>query len=543
MTRLTDDAEPLRDSRTKWVLLGSMPLIVTYYGMLIRALDAGALEADLDIQYSLSRFTAQGAIPWIDFEHGWNTASWYLGALLHEIAGGNATLWAFLWGRVTGFMLAGFAMLAIAWRLRLSPWWAGALVPAWMLVSHVPNNKYAVPLLWCCILLPVGRLRRPGYAQALRVGLTATVFWFHVELAILLGAGTAMYDAVGARALPVADRARRIAALGGGIAVGVLSQIAVYALLGLGPVELLQPLLFSQQDTPGITYGYSVFTPASFRTLVFPASLIVAFVPLVWRRLSAPTRLVATLHVAQALIAIRRPDDNHIAAAATLLAVLGILLIRDLARAHGVTWTAPSRWHAAGALVAGVAWVAAAIAVGFHVESRFAAVGLGLACLAAIGAAVAGDRVWFSTGALAGLAALLATGVIGWTTSQVRADEGGQNASVIAEAVRDDVARCVGPERRAWVVPGPLLLYEELDLSNPTPFYLFHHTFEGETPRVLDMVERGEIPAIVQVEGRRLGGWPQSMEGMVSGIEAAYDRCAELEVPETGNRLTVWTLR
>ena len=61
-------------------------------------------------------------------------------------------------------------------------------------------------------------------------------------------------------------------------------------------------------------------------------TLLVAFVPLVWRRLSDTTRLVAALHLGLALVAIRKMGEMHIGAASVLLALLGVLGAFDLVR-------------------------------------------------------------------------------------------------------------------------------------------------------------------------------------------------------------------
>jgi hypothetical protein len=521
-----------------WALLALVPLIVAFFGVQMRAVAPDGVVADLDIQLTLSRLTLDGAIPLIDFEHGWNTASWYFGALLHDLAGGNATVWTFLWGRVTGFMLAGVAVLVLAHRLRLDGRWASALVLAWLLVTHIPNAKYAVPLLWGLLLLPVGRTARPGVAQALRIGMVATVWWFHIELAVLLGVGTAMHDLLGAPERPLVERAKLVGAVVAGGLIGVGSQVAVYAVLGLGPAELLRQLLFGQAETSAANFGYPLGAPGSLRQLVFPASVVVPFVPAICRRLSEPTRLLAFLHLAMSLIGIRRTDFNHVAAAATLLAPLVILGVRDLVRTGGAESAGTlDRWRAIAwprrllGLGMGAGWAALAIAAGFRIESRLAIVALTLVCLLGVAAAYRAELPWASLGALAALGALMAGGLAGHLVLQARSDQGGEAGVQLAEDIRADVADCLdGPA--AWVVPGPGSLYDDLDLANPTPHYVFWYTLEGESDRVI--ADLADVPAILQV-----GGWPESMVRIAPVIERDYDVCAQVDA-STGQRVTIW---
>lgn len=522
------------------VVVGGL-LLVAYHGTRLSALGPADLHADLGIQHYLARITARGAVPLVDFEHGWNTAWWYFSAGLYRLAGGNATLWWFLWAVVFGPLLAGLLLLGAAWRLRLPPAWTAALLAGWVATVHLPQSKYTFPMAWMLVLLPVGAARRDLRAVVARVVVPATVFWFHVELAILLGAGTAMYDLFGAREGAAGQRLTRVAAVGVGLLLGAASQVAVYAAAGIPPGEILRQVLVGQTGVYDRHFGYPILAPGSFRMLVYPATLVLPFVPAVWRRLSDPTRYVAFLHLSQALIGIRRPGDGHVGAAATLLALLAALVVWDLSRDRLPRLSRPdgprAAAAAAGALAAGAGWYALAVAAGFRVASLLAIVALSLVCLAGVLAARGGDRPWASVGAVVAAVGLLAAGLVGRTVHEVRADEAGRQAEAIAAALEPAIRDCL-PGRRAWVVPGPLMLYDTLDLENPTPFFLFWYPFEGELDRVRAMIEAGAIPGIVTPSG-----WPESMAPLVPFIEERYDVCAEQVVPDGGMLVRVWRQR
>ena len=517
-----------------WVFAAAAALLVTWHGVRIDALGSAALNADLGIQYYLARITAEGAIPLIDFEHGWNSASWYYNALLYLIAGGNPTLWAWLWGPVMGPLFAGVLLLAVARRLRLEPMMVAVLLAVWVTVTHIPHYKYATAMFWLLVLLPVGAARRDGLALALRLVVPAVVLWFHVELAILLGAGTAMFDLFGDRDTVPRTRLIRGVAVGAGLLAGLAAQLAVYAGLGVPPAEVLRQILFDQTGTYQLHFGYLLGNPDTWRVLVYPASLVVPFVPVVWRRLATSTRFVALLHLSMALIPIRRPGDGHVASAATLLAVVGVLVAYDLARARNVRLAAP-RLRIVGGAAAGAVWFSAAIYAGFRIESLLAIVALTLLCLVGVAVAWGGDRPWMSVGALLAAAVLVFGGLGGRIVTQVRSDDGDGQAQAIAEVLREPLDQCLGPEREAWVVPSPLTLYDELEISNPTPYYLFWYHFEGDLDGVMARVDAGQIPVIITPYD-----WPESMHPIVDQLEDRYEVCTRVEVDETGNLVTVW---
>lgn len=515
--------------------------IAAYYTLTAQALDGFQLHNDLGIQYYLARITAEGAIPLIDFEHGWNTASWYVSAVLYRLADGNATAWVFLWGR-GGFILAGVAMLVVAWRVRLPPAWIAGLTGVWIVLTHVPHNKYAVPTVWAAILLPVGGRRSLGWDRALRVGAAATVFWAHVELAVLLAVGTAMYDLVGARRGSVAQRVVTAAHAPLGVVVGLVSQIGVYWVLGLSPGDFVSQAIGNWTVTDfGPLFDYPVLAPFSIRMALFPAMMLVPFVPLLWRQLSDPTRFLAMCNLALGLIAIRRPGDGHVAAAGTLMALVLVLGAWNLtggredlrASFRGVRTT---DWRVLLATVGGVVWYVLGLVAGFEVSSLLAIVAVTMVALSGVVAEKITDLPAASLGALV-MAGLIALGGVGnhlWQT--VTADEALQETALIADAVRAEVDRCADGNRDVWVVPSPLTLYDELQLTNPTPFYAFWYNLEGERDRIITLMDEGSIPMIMQV-----GSWPQSMTSLREPIQQRFSVCAEPRVEQTGRVITLWT--
>ena len=133
-------------------------------------------------------------------------------------------------------------------------------------------------------------------------------------------------------------------------------------------------------------------------------------------------------------------------------------------------------------------------------------------------------------------AALIVLGGLGGrVVTQAREDDGQGQARAIAEVLREPLDDCLGPDREAWVVPSPLTLYDELEIANPTPYYLFWYHFEGDLDGVMARVDAGQIPAIVTPYG-----WPESMDPIVDELEARYEVCTRVEVEETGNVVTVW---
>ena len=534
------DGRAPRDPRDRGrvaALAGAALLVVVVYAGQAPALLPGQLVDDLGIQYALGQQTAGGALPLRDFEHTWNVLSWWFNGALHRVVGSDPSAWLFLWSRVFGPMLAGLAVVAIGWRLRLRAAWVLALVGGWLALTNVLHAKYAIPTLWALAALPVGRWARGRPAHAVRLALGALTLWSHVELAVLLGAGLVLFDLLGGPpGEPWRERLVRAAAAPAGVVAAFALQLAAYAAVGVGPADLVRQLLLNAGETAeGFNWHYPLLAPPSFRPKIFAVSLVAPFVPLVWRRLRPATRMVACLHVGQALIALRRPDAVHVDAAVTLVGLLAVLVVHDLlaARPEAARPEEPAARRALGA-AAGAMWVAVALAVGFAVPS-FASIVLLVAVLA--GGVVVSQRTpapWASAGAGAALALVLVAGTVGGALAKVRAGDDDSTGQAVAAAVREPVRRCTGGADAVWIVPGPLTAYEHLGLRNATPWWVFWYGFPAEHDRVRALVADGAIPAIL-----RTGGWPASFAGLDEDLDAAFELCRSVEVPETGDVVDV----
>src|SRR5215207_5124514 len=68
------------------------------------------LIGDAGLVWYLSKRTAAGDLPLVDFQHGWNTGGWWVGAALYRLADGSPNVFWFLWAHVSGRMLASSAV-------------------------------------------------------------------------------------------------------------------------------------------------------------------------------------------------------------------------------------------------------------------------------------------------------------------------------------------------------------------------------------------------------------------------------------------------
>jgi hypothetical protein len=189
--------------------------------------------------------------------------------------------------------------------------------------------------------------------------------------------------------------------------------------------------------------------------------------------------------------------------------------------------------------VVGFAWFALGVMVTFRFASLLAWPTFLTWALAAV---VAGQvlprraRTWTSVGAVAGAGLLLASALVVRTVHLAGADHDPQVADITA-AVAEDIDGCLGPDRRVWVVPHPLGVYETLDLTEATPFYLFWDGFRSEFPRVTRMMEAGEIPTIIV-----LNNIPEALQPeLEQRIERRYDLCLKTRGEVYNDLVRVYT--
>ena len=493
------------------------------------------LTGDAGLVWYLSKRTAEGDLPLVDFQHGWNAGGWWVGAGLYRLANRSPNVFWFLWAHVTGRMLASSAMAVAVWRLRRPP----ALIAAVGLGSVVwvaatpPNGKYAIPALWLLALLPTDSLRsRRGVDLLVHAAVACVTFWLHVELAVLLSAGVGFFELVGNRRDPLVARIQRIGALGVGIAVGVALELAFYAAHGVPVATVNEFVLLGQTSAFPQQYGWMMSRPTSVPEALFPLLVLGPFVPLVWRRASPETRLAACLSLATAITGIRRHDPPHMAAVATLFVFTGVMLADDVHRSRARVLWPPRR--AAFTLV-GCAWAGAVVFAAFETDSLLAAVALMAGAAIAVLASHRGDWPWASAGALG---VLLAIGVYG-TAFAIRDKVGSTDPyaqiNADASAIAPEVDRCLGDDRRAVIVNSQLPLYEVLGLENPTPYVQFHYDFTRYAPDLVERMRAGDVPALIQTAPFR-----EWLGEVVDELERSYVPCSRVQVPETGNTITIW---
>lgn len=324
------------------------------------------------------------------------------------------------------------------------------------------------------------------------------MLWLHVELAVLLCAGTAAFDLLGSpRSRPLRVRLQSTAALAVGGALAVASELAFFAAQGLHPGEVSRQVFVGQSETfPDNHFGWDLCEPRDPLLLIYPTAVLLPFVPAVWRRMSGATRLAVLLTLCLATIPIRRVGVPHAAAVSTLLVFGWVLILVDVHRARPrPVWPLARPALAAAGLVGGGLGATVVLALGFGTASFAPVVTMVLACLLVAAAGQRHDLLWPSAGAATVLLALPVVAVTMRNDNEVDRSRPLAQAESMAAALRPALAGC-GVQGTAWVVPGPVELYDLLALTNPTAYYLFHYNFTRATDRVVPGMRDGSIPAV-----------------------------------------------
>ncbi len=104
----------------------------------------------------------------------------------------------------------------------------------------------------------------------------------------------------------------------------------------------------------------------------------------------------------------------------------------------------------------------------------------------------------------------------------------------VATAVADDLERCTGGSDDVLVITQKFpLLNQALDVDNPSPYFTFWYgTNEKKVPTIVDLIERGEIAAIVTMPDL-----PEPASDLRPVLDAEFEVCHEQQFGD--NRLTI----
>ena len=538
---------------TRWAVFVALTIVaVSYSAYSMAALGYTTLTSDTGAQFYLAKITSEGAVPLVDFQHGWNTGSWWASAVLYRIAGGDPTVWSFLWGRLLGVGLAAVLVAGVGLRLRLAPSAMVSMALGVLILVPPAHMKYALPVLWVFVLLPSHWLDGGRGRGRLVVGFLTpfVLFWVHVELAILLTAGTVLFELVGRREAPWLSRLLRSAALGAGLVMGFVTEALFYRLgYGMSIAEFNRQVVFGQAQEFPKHFGWPFFdvpTNADNYMVValFPVAVLLPFVPAIWRRLTDPTRFVALSALCLATIAIRRPGPGHSTTVGALVLVALILVVCDLElRRPEVAGSGRTRPRlltvvvgVVGALV-GIAWAVLALKVGFDTDSLAGPVVLIVLALVAVVATRFFAPYLFvaSLGALLVIAVYPVVAAVDRVNDMAREDEPLAMAEQMATAIKPELERCLGGSNEALIVPTVLPLYDALGVENPTPFYLFHYDFGRNEETVEADFESGRVPVVIAALGLPKHPW------MNESLRENYRRCSRVKIEEHRETVDIWT--
>ncbi|NGN92556.1 hypothetical protein G5C66_07360 [Nocardioides sp. KC13] len=546
----TSGEQTERVGTVRWATFaGVCVLALLWSAYSVGAQNGTFLTQDFGAQYHLAKMTAHGAIPLVDFEHGWNAGSFWVSAVLYAAASGSPTIWYFLWGRLLGAGLGAVLAAAIGLRLRLHPAVMIAAALGVLLLATPLHIKYTICLLWVFVLLPTGWLEsRPRLAAAARVLLPALVFWQYVELAVLLTGASGLFELFARREASWRTRIVNCVQLAGGFVLGLAVQAAAYKVLwGLSFADFNRQVILGQTEThEGSQYAVWNFfdlpteSGRFFILALYPFALLLPFVPLVWQRVSDSTRLIALAGLVLVVVPIRRVDNPHTTTVSALVLLAVVIAVAELYERR----TSPAAGVRAPVIAlplaaAGALWAAATLWIGFGLQSM--AGGVILVALAVAGA-VLGAAFLRGTVAVVSAGALVVLGCVPALASVDHLDDMRRDAKSFQ--VTDAITRWAGPEyercsagtREALVMPNHLELYDTLDITNPTPYYLFHYDFAQYEDVLVPQLEDGSVPVIIETMPLHT---PQPW--LTDAIHTNYVPCSIVRIEKQATTVTIWT--
>ena len=545
----TSGEQTERVGNVRWATFaGVCVLALVWSAYSVGAQNGTFLTQDFGAQYHLAEITAHGAIPLVDFEHGWNAGSFWVSAVLYAVASGSPTIWYFLWGRLLGAGLGAVLAAAIGLRLRLHPAVMVALALGVLLLATPLHIKYTICLLWVFVLLPTGWLEsRPRLAAAARVLLPALVFWQYVELAVLLTGASGLFELFARRAVSWRTRILNCVQLAGGFVLGLVVEAAAYKVLwGLSFADFNRQVILGQTAThEGSQYAVWNFfdlpteSGRYFILALYPFALLLPFVPLVWARVSDSTRLIALAGLVLVVVPIRRVDNPHTTTVSALVLLAVVLVVAELWESREATETWSRRPQAWVLAPVGALWAAATLWIGFGLQSMLGAVALVVLAVAGsvLGAAfLRGTVAAVSAGALVVLGGVPALASVDHLNDMRRDAKPFQVTDAITRWAGPEYDRCSGGTREALVMPNYLQLYDTLDLTNPTPYYLFHYDFAQYEDVLVPQLEDGSIPVIIETMPLHT---PQPW--LTDAIHADYVPCSIVRIEKQATTVTIWT--
>ncbi|MET8521923.1 hypothetical protein [Nocardioides sp. NPDC004968] len=510
------------------------------------------LTGDRGAQYYLGKLTAEGAVPLVDFQHGWNAGSWWVNSLVYRLAGGDPLWWEFLLGRFFGVTLSAILVAAMGLRRRVHPAAMAAMALAVLTLASPAQVKYVLPVVFAFILLPGGRLDSGRWSLVVRVLVPAALFWQHVELVILLTGAAGLYELIGRDKAALRERLTRCVALAAGILAGIVSEVLFYRIgYGMSLAELNRQVVFGQAQQFPKHFGWPFFDVPSDGegyeiVAVYPFLLLLVFVPVIWRLASDSTRFLALCALLLATVPIRRPGPGHAETVSALVFAALIFVLCDVYdRRDQISLPSRPRSMSGRQVVtavvgsaAGAVWVGAALAFGFGARSLAGPVILVLVVsIMMITARLRARLVAVSVGACLVLGVVPLAAAIEHVDDLSRDSRQLEAAEVWGDAIQPEMTRCLKGARTAFVLGNQLSLYDALDVENPTPFYLFHYDFDRNEKQLTAMMAGGEVPVVLQTTAMARGGWVET------AIEKDYEPCAEVWIADEHQRFRIWAHR